>query len=143
MKATGLTPMPLWLGPQPARVPVARHLILGPPAYCWIRFRLRRCSIPATPQQIAQKVTMPYACTTYLYAPLATIYSFKMDADEAAAWNAVQKGIGGSGGTASAGDYGVLGMHVNSKEIINWTWQTFWWQPGRMLRTISRAAKRV
>ena len=56
---------------------------------------------------------MPYACTTYLYAPLATIYSFKMDADEAAAWNAVQKGIGGSGGTASAGDYGVLGgMHV-------------------------------
>jgi hypothetical protein len=84
--------------------------------------------VQATAAQIAQKVSAPsYGCTTYLYAPLATIYSFKMDAAEAAAWNSVQ----GNGGNASAGDYGVLAaMHVNSKEIINWTWETFWWQPG-------------
>jgi hypothetical protein len=74
---------------------------------------------------------MPYDCKNYLYAPLATIYSFKMNAAEAASWIQVQKGTGGSAGNAKAGDYGVLGgMHVNSKEIINWTWQTFWWQPG-------------
>jgi hypothetical protein len=30
-----------------------------------------------------------------------------------------------------AGDYAVLvAMHVNTKEIPFWTWQTFWWQPG-------------
>lgn len=28
----------------------------------------------------------------------------------------------------SAGDYAILeGMHVTTKEIQNWTWQTFWW----------------
>jgi hypothetical protein len=134
VKATGLTPMPLWQGPSASTTPNA------PTPNTWTTCVLLDpastggsdvAPVPATPQQIAQKVTMPYACTTYLYAPLATIYSFKMDANEATAWNNLQQGIGGSGGTASAGDYGVLGgMHVNSKEIINWTWQTFWWQPG-------------
>ncbi|VTS03671.1 Uncharacterized protein OS=Sinorhizobium meliloti (strain SM11) GN=SM11_chr0905 PE=4 SV=1 [Gemmata massiliana] len=28
----------------------------------------------------------------------------------------------------SAGDYAILtGMHVSTREIDNWTWQTFWW----------------
>jgi hypothetical protein len=28
------------------------------------------------------------------------------------------------------GDFAVLvGMHVTSREITRWTWQTFWWQP--------------
>lgn len=134
VKATGLTPMPLWQGPAASTSPTS------PTPNTWTTCVLldpastggsNVAPIPATPQQIAQKVTMPYACTTYLYAPLSTIYSFKMNAAEADAWNTAQKGIGGSGGTASAGDYGVLGgMHVNSKEIVNWTWQTFWWQPG-------------
>jgi len=131
VKASGLTPMPLWLGPA------ASTNQTNPTPNTWTTCVLLDpastggadvAPVAATPQQIAQKVTMPYACTTYLYAPLATIYSFKMDAAEAAAWNNVQ----GNGGTAAAGDYGVLGgMHVNSKEIINWTWQTFWWQPGQ------------
>lgn len=130
VKASGLTPMPLWQGPA------ASTNQTNPTPNTWTTCVLldpastggpNVAPIPATPQQIAQKVTMPYACTTYLYAPLATIYSFKMDAAEATAWNNVQ----GNGGTAAAGDYGVLGgMHVNSKEIIDWTWQTFWWQPG-------------
>jgi hypothetical protein len=30
-----------------------------------------------------------------------------------------------------AGDYQLLvGMHVTSREITRWTWQTFWWTPG-------------
>jgi hypothetical protein len=135
VKATGLTPMPLWQGPAGSTSPTAPTpntwttcVLLDPAAAGGSDV----APIPATPQQIAQKVSMPYACTTYLYAPLATIYSFKMNAAEADSWNTVQKGIGGSGGTAAAGDYGVLGgMHVNSKEIIDWTWQTFWWQPGQ------------
>jgi hypothetical protein len=130
VKASALTPMPLWLGPT------ASINQTNPTPQTWTTCVLLDpanpggpdvAPVPATPAQIAQKVTMPYACTSYLYAPLATIYSFKMDATDAAAWNSVQ----GNGGSASAGDYGVLGgMHVNSKEIINWTWQTFWWQPG-------------
>lgn len=131
VKATGLTPMPLWLGPagstnqnNPTPNTWTTCVLLDPAAAGGPNV----APIPATPEQIAKKVTMPYGCTTYLYAPLATIYSFKMDAIEAQSWNNVQ----GNGGTASAGDYGVLGaMHVNSKEIINWTWQTFWWQPGQ------------
>src|SRR5262249_53919828 len=31
-------------------------------------------------------------------------------------------------GTFKAGDYALLvAMHVSSREIDNWTWQTFWW----------------
>lgn len=34
------------------------------------------------------------------------------------------------GGSFSAGDYAILvGMHVTSREILRWTWQTFWWTP--------------
>jgi len=32
------------------------------------------------------------------------------------------------GVTISTGDYAILvGMHVTSREILRWTWQTFWW----------------
>lgn len=131
VKAAGLTPMPLWLGPtastnqnNPTPNTWTTCVLLDPAASGGSDV----APIPATPDQIAKKVSMPYACTTYLYAPLATIYNFKMDAAEAQSWNNIQ----GNGGTASAGDFGVLGaMHVNSKEIVNWTWQTFWWQPGQ------------
>jgi hypothetical protein len=131
VKATGLTPMPLWLGPSASIKPA------NPIPNTWTTCVLLdpantggpdTAPVPATQAQIAQKVSMPYACTTYLYAPLSTIYNFKMDAADAAAWNSLQA----QGGTAAAGDYGVLGgMHVNSKEIVNWTWQTFWWQAGQ------------
>jgi hypothetical protein len=137
IKATGLTPMPLWQGPSGSTTPAA------PTPNTWTTCVLLDpantggadvAPVPATPAQVAQAVAMPYACdkTKYLYAPLATIYSFKMNAAEAASWNTAQKGIGGSGVSAAAGDYGVLGgMHVNSKEIVDWTWQTFWWQAGQ------------
>lgn len=131
VKATGLTPMPLWLGPAQSTNQT------NPTPNTWKTCVLLDpantggpdvAPVIATPAQIAQKVSMPYGCNDFLYAPLSTIYSFKMDAADAAAWNSVQ----GNGGTAAAGDFGVLGaMHVNSKEIVNWTWQTFWWQPGQ------------
>ncbi len=131
VKASGLTPMPLWQGPA------ASTNQTNPTPNTWKTCVLldpantagpATAPVPATQAQIAAKVASPsYGCTNYLYAPLTTIYSFKMDAADAAAWNQLQS----FGGTAAAGDYGVLGgMHVNSKEIINWTWQTFWWQPG-------------
>ncbi|GAB3095839.1 hypothetical protein [Lysobacter terrae] len=137
VKAKGLTPMPLWMGPDQSTTPANATpetwfncVLLDPngaadPA---------TAPVPATPAQIAQMVPgSSMSCKNYLYAPLATIYSFKMDADEATAWNALvnNSGDGGQNLTADAGDYGVLGgMHVNSKTTVNWTWETFWWQPG-------------
>lgn len=137
VKAKGLTPMPLWMGPNQSTTPANAtpetwfNCVLLDPANA---SGSATAPVPATPQQIAQMVpNSSMSCKTYLYAPLSTIYSFKMDAAEAADWNALvnNSGDGGQGLKAEAGDYGVLaGMHVNSKTITNWTWETFWWQPG-------------
>jgi len=137
VKAKGLTPMPLWMGPNQSTTPANATpetwfncVLLDPNGAADPSTK----PVPATKQQIAQMVpNSSMSCKNYLYAPLATIYSFKMDAAEAAGWNALvnSSGDGGQGLKAEAGDYGVLGgMHVNSKTIVNWTWETFWWQPG-------------
>ena len=56
---------------------------------------------------------------------------FKVDAKMAALMNhedSVQ-GLSGAGG-ATAGQIALLvGMHVTTKEISNWTWQTYYWTP--------------
>ena len=63
--------------------------------------------------------------TTY---PVSSLINYQLNAAEAAAWNSNPPGIGNP--NAAAGDYVVLlGMHVTSKEITRWTWQTFWWTP--------------
>lgn len=139
VKASGLTPLPLWLGPDASTRPGNATpekwttCVLTDPTGAGVD--PATAPVPATAAQIAQAVKNPaLACKTYLYAPLATLYHFQMDAGEAAAWNEVAKSSDDSSEgniTAAAGDYAVLvAMHVNSKEIENWTWQTFWWQPG-------------
>lgn len=141
VKQSGLTPIPLWQGPSASNAPNNAvpeswfNCVLLDPANPG---GPDTAPVPATSEQIAQIVpgaASALACQTanYLYAPLSTIYSFKMDKAEAADWNALlnQSGDGGQNLTAAEGDYGVLmGMHVNTKAIVNWTWQTFWWQPG-------------
>lgn len=150
VKARGLTPMPLWQGPAGAK-PGAQ---LNAVPESWLTCVLLdpanpagpdTAPIAATPEQVAQMVPNPaFSCQTYLYAPLSTIYHTKMDQVEADNWNrnAPQSGDAGQctdpaqGNPvclikAEAGDFAVLaGMHVNSKAIVNWTWETFWWQPG-------------
>ncbi len=140
IKATGLTPMPLWQGVQQSTTPANATpetwltcVLLDPANTAGPDTAL----VAATPEQIKQIVPShpkrPLACQTYLYAPLSTIYNFKMDKADADNWNnnLANNGDGGQGLTAAAGDFGVLaGMHVNSKTIANWTWETFWWQPG-------------
>jgi len=50
--------------------------------------------------------------------PLSDFYSIKLSKDDAAFL----------GPRAKEGDYVILvAMHVSSREIDNWTWQTFWW----------------
>lgn len=140
VKAKGLTPLPLWFGTGQSTAPANATpetwttCVLADPAGAGAD--PATAPVPATGAQIAGKIENPaLACETYLYAPLATLYHFRMDADEAASWNAVAKVTEDSTEgdiQAEPGDYAVLvGMHVSSKEIENWTWQTFWWQPGQ------------
>jgi hypothetical protein len=80
---------------------------------------------PATPAEIAGVSTKGTACKTFQWAPLSTFYAVRLTADEAKNFAAA------TGKAVAEGDYAVLlAMHVNTKEIPFWTWQTFWWQPG-------------
>ena len=131
-----LTPIPLWQGTAQSNVPgnaVPESwfvCVLVDPAGA---ADPSTAPTPATPAQVQAAVAnTTYACDPkkYLYASLSTLYSIQMDQAEADAWNNAQGG-NDSGVKAQAGDYSVLvAMHVNSKTLTNWTWQTFWWQPG-------------
>ena len=137
VKAAGLTPQPLWQGPadatnanNPTPATWKTCVLVDPAGGGDVR--------PATAAEIAAKLDVGrMACSTYLYGPLSLFYSFKMSADEAAAFVRAQ------GGPAVAGDYAVLvAMHVNTKEIPFWAWQTFCGSPAAIRRTVFRAAKR-
>jgi len=126
VSATGLTPQPLWQGLAGATNKV------NPTSNTWTTCVLidPKGTGPvraATAAEIAAaNPSTGLACTTYLYGPLSLFYSFAMNAAEAAAFNKARQTM-----SAKAGDYAVLlAMHVNTKEIANWTWQTFYWQPG-------------
>ena len=60
--------------------------------------------------------------TTY---PLSNLISYRLSADDATALNQDKPGTG-----AAAGDYAILvAMHIAGREIVRWTWQTYWWTP--------------
>ncbi len=130
IKASGLTPFPLWQGTADTKNPQSAN----PTPSTWLTCVLidpkgKGDLRPATPDEIKNAVANPnLSCDAkkYLYAPLSMMYSFKMTAQEATDFNSAQ------GGTplpqAVAGDFAALAaMHVTTKEIVNWTWQTFWW----------------
>lgn len=126
VKPKKLTPLPLWQGPAASTQPV------NPTSNTWTTCVLidpngKGNSIrPATKSEINNaNEANGLSCKTFLYAPLSTLYSFKIDREEAAAFNKVR------GGGVRPGDYAVLvAFHVNTREIPFWTWQTFYWQPG-------------
>lgn len=74
-----------------------------------------------TPQSRTPETTYGLGC--FIFRKLNTV--------EAQAENAVRTAIvGKNAGVAVSGDYRILvGMHVTSREITRWTWQTFWWTP--------------
>lgn len=123
VKAAGLTIQPLWQGPSASTDPAhpfvntwTTCVLIAPNGAGPIR--------PATAAEIAS-AGPPGACKTFLWAPLDTFYAVKLSATEAQNFQAA------TGKIVNAGDFAVLlAMHVNTKEIPFWTWQTFWWQPG-------------
>jgi hypothetical protein len=64
--------------------------------------------------------------TTY---GLGRFVYFRLSATNALAFNAIRSTLRGAPvGVAVAGDPALLlSMHVTSREITRWTWQTFWW----------------
>jgi hypothetical protein len=134
IKATGLTPFPLWQGNGSDATTNAKN----PTPSTWLNCVLidpkgKGSLRPATPAEVKQAVANPnLACVAskYLYAPLSMMYGFKMTAQEATDFNSAQGGPPLP--QAVAGDFAVLAaMHVTTKEIVNWTWQTFWWTGGK------------
>lgn len=64
--------------------------------------------------------TNTYNLSDFIYYPLT--------AAEATALNNAQRSKADR--VAQAGDYAILvGMHITSNEINDWTWQTMWWSP--------------
>jgi hypothetical protein len=66
--------------------------------------------------------------TTY---GLGRFIYFQLSATQAQTVNAVREAIHAiNAPIAVKGNYAILlGMHVTSREITRWTWQTFWWSP--------------
>jgi hypothetical protein len=77
-----------------------------------------------------------------LVVPLSAIYHLRLTAADSAAFSDFAKTSGddvGAGNLTDSlsvaamvrpGNYALLtAMHVTTKEIANWTWQTFWWSP--------------
>lgn len=136
VKQNHLTAVPFWQGPSDSTNPATptpdtwKTCVLFDPAQtdAPANFELQ----DATEDQISSAVaTNAMACQRYYYAPISAIYNFQMDAAEAAAFNVAQQ-TSPQGVIAKAGDFAVLtAMHVSTKEIVDWTWQTFWWQAGQ------------
>jgi hypothetical protein len=129
----GYTPLPLWQGPSQAtnaKNPTPntwKTCVAVDPAGTGGTIPISQSKLTkaevATLNAAAKQAGL--ACTVGYYAPVGALYNFSLSAEEAAAMKSAQ------GITASAGDYAVLfAMHVNSKEVPFWTWQTFYWQPG-------------
>ena len=122
VKKSGLTAVPYWMGPvastdpsQPTPDTWVTCVLFDPMSDDTLR--------TATSEQIKGASTgQAPACKSYLYAGLSQIYSYPLTKEGA---EAIKKDQGSS---AEAGDHAVLvAMHVNTKEILNWTWQTYFW----------------
>jgi hypothetical protein len=113
------TKLGYWAGPQATKVPTptatpdtwSKQMLVMPP----------KVDGPIN----ATDVNLPKV-------PLSRFYSFALNKEEAAAINAGHLIEGspdiGIGRSSKAGDIAILvAMHVATREIDNWTWQTFWW----------------
>jgi hypothetical protein len=118
---TGLSPIPLWNGAadsidptQPIPSSWKTCVAVDPTSS-----RTGTASINCNGQQVDAEIV-----------PLKAFYSVQLDEREAATINSLSKLAGSA--AVKAGDFHVLvAMHVTTKEIANWTWETFWWQNGK------------
>jgi hypothetical protein len=121
VKANGLSPVPIWAGPEKSSKPA------NPSTGTWTE-----CVAvdPTNSKSGSGTVTCNGKQVQAEVVHLDRFYSVRLDAARA---SAVTQLLNLSGESALAdGDFQVLvAMHVTTKEIANWTWQTFWWQNGK------------
>lgn len=111
--------MKVWTGTTTARTPYDQDKWKNT-VYVDIRNRGRGQG------QVGAAGAAPTAATTY---NLRDFISFKLTAAEAAALNSQRAGMGDTT-VVYPGDYAILvAMHITTKEIKRWTWQTMWWAP--------------
>jgi hypothetical protein len=87
--------------------------------------------------------------------PLQTFYHIRLTAADSANYSEFAETSGDDVGQGNKGDSAsvaamvrpgnialLVAMHVTTKEISNWTWQTFWWSPeaGDSLKAVGRPA---
>jgi len=90
-----------------------------------------------------------------LVVPLATFYHIRLTAADSASYSEFAETSGDDVGQGNQGDSAsvaamvrpgnlalLVAMHVTTKEITNWTWQTFWWSPdaGDSIKAVGRPA---
>jgi len=67
------------------------------------------------------------AATTY---GVGQFIHFQLEPQTAQRINAIRSSAGAKAVEVAGGDYTVLvAMHVTSREMTRWTWQTYWWVP--------------
>ncbi len=132
VKKEGFTVLPVWQGPANSTA------FYAPIPNTWktcVVIQGNKREVPAGVPNPGTfpKGTLTYGCQTYSWGLLSELYSFQMTANEAKEFNSATNETGSNplGTTALPGDYAVLfGMHVTTKETPQWTWQTYYWQPG-------------
>ncbi len=114
----GLTPIPYWRGPDNSSDSV------NPTPDTW-----NQCvAVDATSSSVGNMVSLDCNGTqqTMEVIALEEFYAITLTQEEI---NDIVD-VAGNFSQAVVGDYAVLvAMHVTTKEIPNWTWQTFWWDP--------------
>jgi hypothetical protein len=77
---------------------------------------------------------------SYQVVPLNAFYAFQLTQSEVDDLKQFADELGNSNMSVDqvkAGDYALLvAMHVSTREIDNWTWQSFWWQPSSNLTNL-------
>lgn len=131
IKRTGLTIMPYWAGAS------ASTNAAEPSPDTWTQW----VAVDPTGRQAGDTISVTRQGKSHRVpvVGLDKFYAFPMDSDEV---NAVKLTLKGNQALAidmdgavspdsvAVGDYAALiAMHVVTREIRPWTWQTFWWTP--------------
>jgi hypothetical protein len=138
INGSGPTAIPYWAG---ISTQTTKSLI-NPSPDTWLQ-----CVIvdPTEKLKPGDKVKMScngQAAKLWPVVSLSKFYHIKITADEAKAFSDFAKTSGDDVGQLNKGDSVsveetvkpgnialLTAMHVTGKEIVNWTWQTFWWSP--------------
>lgn len=117
---SGITILPYWNGPT------ASTNLVNPTPGTWTQ-----CVAVVPPGTAKPDSPTPCSCngipTTCEVVGLERMYAIQLTAAELAD---MSENSSLAGAPLQPGDYAALmAMHVTSKEIDRWTWQTFWWSP--------------